>query len=87
MAIVRRNLRMVLFEQFTREELEILCSDIQDDLSSAGKRLTLKLDIVGGETHEERCQNLIDYLDRRGYRQYLERAVCRARPRARFDAE
>lgn len=73
-------LRAVLLEQFNREELETLCIDVQDSLSANGIRLLLSLDIIGGETHEGRCRNLIAHLERRGYRDYLEQAVARARP-------
>lgn len=80
--IVRARLRTVLVEQFNREELETLCSDIQDNLLNDGTKLPLSLDIVGGETHEGRCRNLIAYLERRNYRDYLERAVAQMRPNA-----
>jgi hypothetical protein len=76
----RAELRNTLVERFNRDELELLCRDIQEDLAANGIHLPLTLDIIGGEAHEIRCLNLIEYLDRRGYRTYLERRVASIRP-------
>lgn len=76
----QRRLRKVLFEHFTRDELELLCKDVQDDLAVSGVKLRLNLDVVGGDSLEIRCLNLCEYLERRGYLAHLQRAVARARP-------
>jgi hypothetical protein len=74
------KLRKVLMDSFTINDLELLCSDIEQDLKNDGIDLKVNLDIVGGDGQEIRCHNLITYLDRRGYLQYLIKAVLRVRP-------
>jgi len=74
------KLRSVLVDSFNMDELKLLCADVEQELRNEGINLRVNLDIVGGDGQEIRCHNLIAYLDRRGYLQYLVRAVCRARP-------
>lgn len=74
------ELRRVLIDFFNLDELKLLCADVEQVLRNDGINLRINLDIVGGDGQEIRCHNLITYLDRRGYLQYLVRAVCRARP-------
>lgn len=79
--IVKRVLRLVLDEAFDLDELAILCADIEQDLSNDGINLPVNLDTFG--THIAKptlILELINYLDRREYLQYLVDAVRRARP-------
>lgn len=76
----RRTLRDAIVGAFDVEDLEVLCTDVQQDLRDDGIILQVNLDMVGGRGKELRVQNLIEYLDRRSYLGYLVRAVRRARP-------
>jgi hypothetical protein len=78
--ITARQLREVLTFEFTREELRILCADIDQDLREAGQRVRVTLDLVGGEQQDAQAQNLIDYLRRRGVLEFLIAAIERVRP-------
>lgn len=74
------KLRKVLVDSFTIDDLKLLCSDIEQDLKNDVIDLKVDLDIIGGDGQEIRCHNLITYLARRGYLQYLVKAVLRVRP-------
>ncbi len=74
------KLRKVLIASFTIDDLKLLCSDIEQDLKNDGLDLKVNLDIIGGDGQEIRCHNLITYLARRGYLQYLVKAVLKVRP-------
>ena len=76
----RRDLRKSMLQAFNTEELNLLCADLQQDLADDGIELLLNLELVGGEGMAARAQNLINYLDRRGYLYYLMAAVRRERP-------
>ncbi|GCE27581.1 hypothetical protein KDA_30650 [Dictyobacter alpinus] len=76
------KLRKVLVDAFTIDDLELLCSDIEQDLKNDGIDLKVNLDIVGGKGQEIRCHNLLTYLNRRGYLQYLITATLKVRPNA-----
>ena len=76
----KRALREAIVAAFTLEELEALCADIGQDLSDDGIALQVDLEIVGGTTREGQVLRLINYLDRRGYLDYLVRAVQQLRP-------
>ena len=65
---------------FSIEDLEILCSDIEEALTNAGKPTQISLDMVGGSTLPAKVLNLIEYLDRRGYLNYLVDQVRKERP-------
>jgi hypothetical protein len=75
-----RQLREAMCRYFSVEELEVLCSDIQDSLARSGTPLPLSLDVVGGTTREIKVLNLINYLDHRGFLDVLVKAVREARP-------
>jgi hypothetical protein len=72
-------LREVMVTAFDLEELEELCFEIHEALARDGIELTLSLEIVGGQGKRGQVLNLIQYLDRRGYYQYLISAVRKAR--------
>jgi len=76
----KRALREAIVAVFTLEELEALCADIEQDLSDNGVVLQVDLEIVGGTTKTVQVLRLIEHLDRRGYLDYLVRAVRRRRP-------
>lgn len=79
--IDRVKLRDALSTAFRKEELELLCGDIQQDLNNAGVDLPVNLDVIGASSSLPLiAQNLIGYLDRRGYVDYLVAAVRRVRP-------
>lgn len=76
----RRDLRKIMIQAFSREELNLLCADLQQDLADDGIELLVTLELAGGEGKEEQVLNLISYLDRRGFLYYLVTAVRRERP-------
>ncbi|MCP4353016.1 MAG: toll/interleukin-1 receptor domain-containing protein [Desulfobacterales bacterium] len=76
----KRTLRGAITKVFDFDELEILCSDIEADLSNDGVDLEVNLDAVGGGSKKEnKVLSLINYLDKRGYLNYLINAVKCAR--------
>lgn len=81
-AVNKTVLRNVMVDRFTNEELETLCADVQQLLNDNSISLQVNLDIVGGSSKAGKILNLIDYLDRRGYVDYLVRTVREARPGA-----
>lgn len=76
----KRTLREVMIKAFSTEDLEILCSDVQDALGDAGIDLQVNLDLIGGGGKAMQALNLIEYFSRRGYLDYLLKAVREARP-------
>ncbi|MCP4108009.1 MAG: toll/interleukin-1 receptor domain-containing protein [Desulfobacteraceae bacterium] len=77
--IDKRALRGAITKVFDRDDLEILCSDIEEDLSNDGVVLEVNLDAVGGGSKKEnKVLSLINYLDKRGYLNYLITAVKRS---------
>jgi hypothetical protein len=84
--INRSSLRKAIVEKFTMEEEGILCADIKQSLANAEVKIELDLDTLGGPQQGEEglVQELIDYLDRRGFLGYLVDAVHQARPEIKF---
>jgi hypothetical protein len=80
--INKRALREAIVDRFNLEDLELLCADIEQDMADNGIILNVNLEVVGGAGKTAKVLNLIQYLDRRGYLQYLVDAVRRARPGA-----
>jgi hypothetical protein len=76
----KRQLRKVMVDAFTLEDIAAVCADVEQDLANDGIGLKVNLDIVGGVGLEARVLNLIQYLANRGYLDYLVAAVRRARP-------
>jgi hypothetical protein len=76
----KRTLRKVLISHFSVEELELLCSDVEQSLADHGINLPVDLDTVGGLSKPAKVLNLITYLDHRGYLSYLVEEVRRHRP-------
>lgn len=81
-AVDKRALRSVMVSAFSNEELEALCWDAQGVLEEAGIELDqeISLEMVGGGSKTAIVMNLIEFFDRRGYLDYLVRAVRYARP-------
>jgi Effector-associated domain 7 len=79
-SVDKTTLRDAVVQAFDLEELAGLCFDITQRMQSAGIDLSVDLDLIGGATKTIKVQNLILYLDRRGYLDYLVAAVRRARP-------
>jgi effector-associated domain 7 (EAD7)-containing protein len=73
-------LRERMIRHFSIPELDEICADVQSDLARDGIEIQVSLEIVGGDGKPARIQNLIEYLDRRGYLSYLIKAVQAARP-------
>ena len=81
----RRVLREKMVAEFSLEDLEVLCADVEVALEDAGVRvqgrpLQVNLEIVGGSGKRGKVLRLIQYLDRRGYLDYLVNAVRQLRP-------
>lgn len=76
----RRELREVITNYFSHDDLEILCDDIRQDLADAGIQLDIRLEYFGGGSISVIVLRLIEYLDRRRHLAYLVAAVRRARP-------
>ena len=76
----KQTLRRAMLEAFDEADLEILCSDIEEDLKRAGYEEDFDLETVGGEKKEAKIHNLIEHLDRRKCLPLLVTAVRNARP-------
>lgn len=81
-AIDKKALRRAIVRSFSVDELSVLCSDVRQDLADDGVDLDLDLDVLGGRAQGEEplVNNLISFLDRRGYLSYLVDLVREARP-------
>lgn len=78
----RQQLREVLVEKFSLEELDVLCTDVKDNLDKDGFKIDVSIEEIGGKMKTTIIKNLVEYLDRRGYLHYLVAAVRKARPGA-----
>jgi len=81
----KRVLREKMVAEFSLEDLEVLCADVELALEDAGVRvqgrpLQVNLEIVGGSGKRGKVLRLIQYLDRRGYLDYLVAAMRQLRP-------
>ena len=79
-AIDKGALRSLMVSSLSIEELEALCWDTQGLMEEDGLHLPVNLELVGGGSRTEIVMGLIEYFDRRGYLDYLVRAVRSARP-------
>ncbi|MDM8551464.1 hypothetical protein QUF72_15365 [Desulfobacterales bacterium HSG2] len=61
-------------------EREVLCADIEQELHDNDVDLEVSLEMVGGSGKKSKILKLTDYLDRRGYLNYLIDAVRETRP-------
>jgi hypothetical protein len=75
-----RTLREAIVKEFSMDDLQILCADIQQALAEAGIDLQVNLELVGGNGKSAKVLNLIDYLNKRGRLSDLLKAVREARP-------
>lgn len=80
----KRALRIAITAAFEEEELDTLCSDLEEELRNDGKDYEVDLELVGGEMKETKVQKLIEYLERRDCLSYLREAVQRERPDLRL---
>jgi hypothetical protein len=79
--VSKRDLRIAIVTHFNPTSLEELCADIQQDIVDAGNpELIVNLAMIGGSSMVGYALNLIEYLEHRGYLDYLVAAVRRARP-------
>jgi hypothetical protein len=78
-AVDKRALREAIVKNFSLEELEVLCADVQQALEDDGVELQVNLEMVGGVSKTGKVLNLIEYLDRRGHLDSLIAAVRVAR--------
>ena len=76
----KRTLREAMIKAFSTDDLELLCSNVQDSLADAGIELQVNLDVIGGSSKPMQVLNLIEFLSRRGYLDYLVKAVRDERP-------
>ena len=75
-----RALRTAMIPAFNREDLEILCADVEADLRENGIAELVNLEIVGGSGTPAIVLNLIKHMERRKLLPYLVKAVRNARP-------
>lgn len=80
LSVDKRTLREAMLKAFTTDDLKILCSNVQDSLADSGIELQVNLDVIGGSSKPMQVLNMIDYLSRRGYLDYLVKAVREERP-------
>jgi len=78
--IDKRKLREAIVSAYSIEDLQALCSDLEQDLADKNTPLRVSLDIVGGSTLPAKTLNLIDYMDRRGQLDVLADRVRKERP-------
>jgi len=76
----KRALREAMAKSFNMDDLEVLCADIEQELHDNDVNLEVNLETVGGSGKKIKILKLIDYLDRRGYLNYLVNAIREARP-------
>lgn len=70
------TLRKKIVATFSLEEVSTLVSDVRVLLEKDGRKVDpISLDYFGGTNLAARVHNLIGYLDRRGYLDYLIRAI------------
>jgi hypothetical protein len=69
-----------MIEFFNREDLELLCADVEADLRQNGIAELVNLEIVGGSGIPAIVLNLIKHMERRRLLPYLVKAVRSARP-------
>jgi hypothetical protein len=79
-AVDKSALREAIIRRFGSTDLDLLCADVEQDLANDGIELQVNTAVVGGDSLPGQVLNLIQYLDRRGYLDYLVNAVRRARP-------
>lgn len=78
----RVELRKLLSERFTKNDLETLCADIQGTLRADGRDVRLDLDTLGGESVPMIALNLIRWAENRGHYEVLVAAARNMRPAA-----
>lgn len=78
--IEKPKLRQILVERFNRAELDMLCSDLEHELTAKGIEIRINLDIVGGEGMESICQRLVEFLFRRSQLASLVELIEKLRP-------
>jgi hypothetical protein len=79
-AVDKVALREAIIRSFGSTDLDLLCADVEQDLANDGIELQVNTAVVGGDSLPGQVLELIQYLDRRGYLDYLVNAVRRARP-------
>ena len=79
-AVDKRALRDLMISSFNMDELDGLCWEVETLLADGDIELSVDLEMVGGTTKRAIVMNLINYLDRRGYLEYLVRVVRDTRP-------
>ncbi|HEX8144195.1 MAG TPA: CHAT domain-containing protein [Pyrinomonadaceae bacterium] len=76
-----RALRTALVNSFSREELDALCFDLQEELRSKGLyEGPINLEVVGGSGKTAMVLNLIQYLERRKLLPHMVELVRSSRP-------
>ncbi len=75
-----RTLRTRMVGAFSLDDLEAICQDVEQELKLRGKNEKISLDIVGRGGLMITVLNLITFLDRRGYLDYLVMVVRQHRP-------
>lgn len=79
-----QELRRFIVDNFTRDNLIILCDDLESLVPQYGRNGQIKLDVIGGDTVPIITLNLIQFMKNRGWFEILVQGVCHARPNAPF---
>jgi hypothetical protein len=81
-AVDRVKLREAIVRRYNMEELELLCSDVEQEMRADGLDIPFSLDVVKDGGISYRVMKLIDYLERRSIVAYLVRRVRKELPGA-----
>lgn len=77
----KQKLRTAMRRVFTRDDLKLLCADIESALTHSGTPLEVSLDIIGGnESLPNQILSLTTYMENNGYLDVLVQEVKKVRP-------
>lgn len=79
-----QELRRFIVDNFKRNDLSILCDDLESLVPKDGRNEQINLDVIGGDTVPIITLNLIQFMKNRGWFEILVVGVCHARPNAPF---
>lgn len=79
-----QELRRFIVDNFKRNDLSILCDDLEERVPKHGRNEQINLDVIGGDTVPIITLNLIQFMKNRGWFEILVQGVCHARSNAPF---
>lgn len=79
-----QELRRFIVDNFKRDDLKILCDELEERVPKQGRNEQINLDVIGGDTVPIITLNLIQFMKNRGWFEILVQGVCNARPNAPF---